>query len=198
VRLRGRRRGIAARLPAAAAVIAALLLAPGTALHAQDPSPAPTPWESLLHRGRLGLHVQPLTPELRRHLGVPEDRGVLVARVEPGRPAAAAGVQVGDVVTDADGTPVESATDLLRAVAPVPEGESLRLTVVREKAARTLDVTPDGPALPDAEQLGDWLERGLREGSRELREQLEQLEERLEEFERRLREDPPPEGPVRT
>lgn len=190
------RRGLLGTAARAAAL--ALLLLPTAPLHAQEADPAePSPWETLLHRGRLGLHVQPLTAELRRHLGAPEDRGVLVARVEPGRPAAEAGVQVGDVVTAAGGAPIASSTDLLRAVATVPEGETLDLTVVREKSERTLEVAPEGQALPDAEQLGDWLERGLREGSQELREQLEQLEERLEEFERRLRE-PPPEGPVRT
>jgi hypothetical protein len=42
-------------------------------------------------RGRLGVFVLGITPELRKHFGVPEDRGVLVARVESGSPAASAG-----------------------------------------------------------------------------------------------------------
>lgn len=44
-----------------------------------------------MSKRRLGVLVMSLTPELRKHLGATESRGVLVARVEPGTPAAAAG-----------------------------------------------------------------------------------------------------------
>lgn len=201
-----RRRGRALRPAAgrgvrtrAAAALLGLLLA-AAAAPAQDPEPPPsdTPsWELLLHRGRLGMEVQRLTPELRRHLGAPEDRGVLVARVTPGRPADAAGVEVGDVIVTAGGEPVAEPSDLLRAVAPVPEDGTLALEVVRDGGTRTLRVAPEGSPIPDADALGEWLEEGLREGSQELREQLEELQKRLEEFERRLRE-PPPDAPRRT
>ncbi|MDX1649112.1 MAG: PDZ domain-containing protein [Myxococcota bacterium] len=196
---------MSARRRIARAGVAAALLALGLAVPAaapaQDPDPAPPAdapsWELLLHRGRLGMEVQRLTPELRRHLGAPADRGVLVARVEAGRPAEEGGVEVGDVIVAAGGEPVADPADLLRAVATVPEGETLALAVVRGGDARTLQVAPEGTALPDAERLGEWLEEGLREGSRELRQQLEELQRRLEEFERRLRE-PPPDAPRRT
>jgi S1-C subfamily serine protease len=49
-------------------------------------------------KGRLGVMVMSLTPELRKHFGAPDDRGVLVAHVEPDTPAAKAGVEVGDVI----------------------------------------------------------------------------------------------------
>ena len=51
-------------------------------------------------KGRLGVMVMSLTPELRKHLGAAEDRGVLVAHVEPGTPAASAGIAVGDSTPD--------------------------------------------------------------------------------------------------
>lgn len=178
-------------------LVAGLALAVPGAAPAQD-APADEPsWELLLHRGRLGMEVQELTPELRRHLGAPEDRGVLVARVEPGRPAEAAGVRVGDVVTAADGASVTSAADLLRAVAVVPEDGELALELVREGETRSLEVAPAGPPFPDQEKLEEWLEEGLREGSRELRRQLEELQQRLEEFEKRLRQQPPDPGAPR-
>jgi S1-C subfamily serine protease len=41
---------------------------------------------------RLGVMVMGLTPDLRKHFGAPEDRGVLVAQVESGTPAATAGM----------------------------------------------------------------------------------------------------------
>src|SRR5262249_55289936 len=48
---------------------------------------------------KLGLSVIGLNPELRGFFSAPKDSGLLVARVEPGSPAAAAGIKVGDVIT---------------------------------------------------------------------------------------------------
>ena len=65
---------------------------------AQPGDPSVPPWL----RGRIGVYVQPLTEELREHFGAPPDRGVLVARVEPGRPGQRGGLLVGDVLLDAN------------------------------------------------------------------------------------------------
>jgi serine protease Do len=61
---------------------------------------------------RLGLAVRPLTPEERSQAGVPE--GLLVEQASG--PAAEAGIQSGDVVLSADGTPVKSAEELRNIV----------------------------------------------------------------------------------
>ena len=71
--------------PSLALAILALLLVPAAAEAAGR------------GQGRLGVHVQPMTPALRAYFDAPEDRGVLVARVEPGSPAGDAGVEAGDV-----------------------------------------------------------------------------------------------------
>ncbi|MEO6773924.1 MAG: PDZ domain-containing protein [Kofleriaceae bacterium] len=63
-------------------------------------------------RARLGVMVTSLTPELRKHLGATEDRGVLVAHVEPGTPAAAAGISVGDVIVNVRGRAIGDAVDV--------------------------------------------------------------------------------------
>ena len=149
--------------------------------------PSVPPWL----RGRIGVYVQPLTPELREHFGAPEDRGVLVARVEAGRPAERAGLRVGDLLLEANDEPIANPGDLLRIVASVAEGATLELRVLRGGEERTVKVEPEGgttPLLrPDAwEGWSRWLDRGLRQGSRELRERIEQLERRLEELEQRL------------
>jgi membrane-associated protease RseP (regulator of RpoE activity) len=138
-------------------------------------------------RGRLGLQVQPLTPELRAHLGAPEDAGVLVARVEPDSPAAAAGVRVGDVVTAAGGEPVAEPRDLIARVAGVPEGETLLLELVRAgKPVPALEVTPRGaPGGPHA-GLERWLPGGFHQGMESLEERIDAIERRLQELERRL------------
>jgi membrane-associated protease RseP (regulator of RpoE activity) len=83
-------------------------------------------------KGRLGVFVLGITPELRKHYGVPDDRGVLVARVEAGSPAASAGLQAGDIITDAGGRVIDQAGDLASAIAAIGKGTSVDLKVVRD------------------------------------------------------------------
>jgi C-terminal processing protease CtpA/Prc len=83
-------------------------------------------------KGRLGVFVLGITPELRKHYGVPDDRGVLVARVDAGSPAASAGLQAGDIITNAGGRVIDQAGDLASAIAAVGKGKSVDLQVVRD------------------------------------------------------------------
>jgi serine protease Do len=102
-------------IPAATAVdIADQLLADGTATH---------PW--------LGVSLRPLTPEIRRALGVPAERGVLVLEVEPGGPAASAGVRRSDVIVGLAAQPIGSLEDLVAALRDLEPGQQSRLTIVR-------------------------------------------------------------------
>ncbi|HEY6174925.1 MAG TPA: PDZ domain-containing protein [Kofleriaceae bacterium] len=80
---------------------------------------------------RLGVMVMALTPELRRFFGITSDRGVLIARVEPGSAAARAGIQVGDVLTRVANQPVRTGDDVLQALA-AHSGERIRVGVVRQ------------------------------------------------------------------
>jgi|SRR5579875_137181 len=63
-------------------------------------------------RGRLGLAVRPLTPEERSQAGVPS--GLLVERATG--PAADAGIQPGDIILSADGTPLNNVQELRNIV----------------------------------------------------------------------------------
>jgi hypothetical protein len=92
-------------------------------------------------RGYLGVQLLNLTPELRGHFGVSEDAGVMVAKVEPGSPAEQAGLQVGDIVTEVDGNPVDSSWSLSRYVRGKKEGDSVSMGVWREGGAQAVFVT---------------------------------------------------------
>lgn len=81
--------------------------------------------------GRYGMAVEPLTPELARQLGVSSQAGVVVAGVDPGSPAADAGLQRGDVIEKANRTPVRDADELKRALDAVPDGRPGLLLVNR-------------------------------------------------------------------
>ncbi|HLL16448.1 MAG TPA: DegQ family serine endoprotease [Pyrinomonadaceae bacterium] len=67
--------------------------------------------------GKLGVRVQPLTPELTREFELsPDTQGVAVADVDPNGPAADAGIQRGDVIVQANRQPIRSGADLAAAV----------------------------------------------------------------------------------
>lgn len=75
---------------------------------------------------RLGLSLAPLDRQMRQQLGLPADvSGTVVAGVQPGSPAAEAGLRRGDVIVEADGTGVSAPQDLADLVAAAGEGPIL-------------------------------------------------------------------------
>src|SRR5207247_4884848 len=52
-----------------------------------------------VRRAKLGITIQPITPDLASSLGLASTRGALVTNVDEGSPAARAGLKQGDVVT---------------------------------------------------------------------------------------------------
>ncbi|MEJ0069128.1 MAG: Do family serine endopeptidase [Pseudomonadota bacterium] len=104
-------------------------------------------------RGWLGVQIQSVTPELAEALGLERPRGALVSEVSPKSPAAAAGLQVGDVILAHDGKPFGELRELTMAVAGSPIGGRVTLKIEREGKAADLPVTiaeppPDEPASP--------------------------------------------------
>ncbi|MCG8454756.1 MAG: PDZ domain-containing protein [Holophagales bacterium] len=83
-------------------------------------------------RPYLGVEPTRLTPELRRHFGVPEDLGVMLGQVEEGSAAAAAGLEVGDIVTRVDGREIHGPWDLSNAIRERLGGEAIDVEYWRE------------------------------------------------------------------
>jgi len=83
-------------------------------------------------RGRLGVAVQPLTPDLARELGVEPARGVVVSSVDESGPAASAGIRPGDVVVEVDHRPVATVDELKKALDHHTGGGPLLLLIRRE------------------------------------------------------------------
>jgi serine protease Do len=86
-------------------------------------------------RARLGIGIQPLTPQLAQFFGTKD--GVLVTTVEPDSPAARAGLKAGDVITAVGDTSVSSPSDLSRAVRRADEGADLSIAYTRDKKSAT-------------------------------------------------------------
>jgi S1-C subfamily serine protease len=94
-----------------------------------------------VRRGRLGVTIQGLTPELARSLDLANVNGALVSDVETGSPAAAAGVKRGDVITAINGSAVKSSNELRNEIAELQPGTQAKITVLREGKEQQLTVT---------------------------------------------------------
>jgi S1-C subfamily serine protease len=67
--------------------------------------------------GKLGVAVEPLTPETARQLELkPGAQGLVVTSVDPSGPAADAGIRRGDVIEQVNRQPVRSQGDITSAL----------------------------------------------------------------------------------
>jgi serine protease Do len=92
-----------------------------------------------VERGWLGVSVQDAVAE-EGGRGGEARRGVMIAGIERNSPAARAGLRQGDVVTGVNGERIESSRVLVRNVAAVPPGQTVRLNVLREGREREVAV----------------------------------------------------------
>ena len=94
-------------------------------------------------RPRLGIGVAPgeVARRMRRAVGLDEADGLLVRVVEDGSPAAAAGIEPGDLLAAAGGKALSTPDDLYDALERTSEGATLELEVVRGVERRTVNVT---------------------------------------------------------
>lgn len=104
-----------------------------------------------IERGFLGVRVQDVTEDAADSLGIPHNRGALVQAVEPGRGAAAAGIQPGDVVLRVAGKDVSPQQSLSYIVANVPPGSRIPIELIRD--GKRLTVTALVGLRPSAEEL---------------------------------------------
>ena len=87
----------------------------------------------------LGVQIATLTPDMAKMnnedpnsaIQLPETEGVLVVRVLPNTPAAAAGLRRGDVIVKISGRPVTRADQLQSQIDRVSVGEALEVTLKR-------------------------------------------------------------------
>ena len=93
-----------------------------------------------IQRGRIGVQIQDLTPDLAEALGTSHERGAVVAQVIPGTPAEAAGVQRGDVIVEMNGEPVVGSSDLRNKVGLLRVGDAVRLTIERDGKPMTIEL----------------------------------------------------------
>jgi S1-C subfamily serine protease len=87
----------------------------------------------------LGVAGRDVTPEVADRVGV--ERGAYIESVEPGTPAADAGLRADDVIVEVEGEAVRSMEELIVAIRNSEVGASVSLTYIRAGEERTVEVT---------------------------------------------------------
>jgi membrane-associated protease RseP (regulator of RpoE activity) len=131
----------------------------------------------------IGLMGGPIPPELRAHLDVPENQGVMVMNVLPDSPAAKAGLKNFDIVLRANDTDLKDMRDLMELVKTAGDQKaSLSLEVLRKGGRETVTVTPaERPAhiamqgMPGQEGQGGQGGFGAMPGGPDMQQNMQQL-----------------------
>src|SRR5690348_9531521 len=93
-----------------------------------------------VQRGRIGVAIQDMTPDLAQALGARHTQGAVIARVEPGSPAERAGLRTNDLVIAINGAPMRSGSELRNRVGLSRIGDEVELTVERGGSERNVTV----------------------------------------------------------
>lgn len=94
-------------------------------------------------RGRIGVTIQTVTPDLAEALDLKVTEGAIVSEVIEGSPSDEAGIKAGDVIISVNDNPITSSTDLRNTVGLTPTGEKLEVTLMRNGKERRVDVGID-------------------------------------------------------
>jgi serine protease DegQ len=93
-----------------------------------------------VQRGRLGVTIQNLTPDLAEAFDVGAKTGAIVSSVEPGTPAESAGLIAGDVIVAVNDETVEGSADLRQKIGLRRPGEVVEIAFVRDGESQTTEV----------------------------------------------------------
>ena len=99
-----------------------------------------------VRRGYLGVTLESVKDEFARVYGLPEAKGAIIMDVQPTKdgqptPAAKAGMQSSDIITEFNGQLVASAQDLIQKVAASPVGETAAFTFLRDRDGKLEKLT---------------------------------------------------------
>jgi len=94
-----------------------------------------------VHRGWLGVQIQPLDGDHTHETGIGRNHGVYVLDVLNDQPAHRAGILAGDVITQFNGTVIQTPLDLQSAVAGTPVGATVQVQLLRKKARQVVQLT---------------------------------------------------------
>jgi S1-C subfamily serine protease len=93
----------------------------------------------------LGISYSPLNPSIAAQLNITQTQGVIVLQVDPTSPAATAGLQEQDIITEIDGKKLVGDSDLAQALNDLKPGDVVTLTVLRNGQTQQIKATLGTP-----------------------------------------------------
>jgi len=112
--------------------------------------------EGHVHRGKIGVHAQTITPDMATGLNLPQDWGVIIADVLPDGPADKAGVKVGDIVHTLNGRILRDARQLELEIFRSPMRQKVAMDVLREGDHLQIEI-PVIDAVDDPTRFADMV-----------------------------------------
>ena len=91
-------------------------------------------------RSWIGISIQDISDEMASTLGIPKSKGALVTDVTPEGPADKAGIIASDVIIKIGNQEVVEMKTLPQAIAQMPIGKSIPLTILRQGKIKILSV----------------------------------------------------------
>ncbi len=91
-------------------------------------------------RGFLGIGMQNVDEGTAKFFGLSDTKGVIVVEVKPDSPAEKAGLKIGDIVLEVNGTAVKKDLELRNALQKIQPGTKAKLTLWRKKKKVMVDV----------------------------------------------------------
>ena len=98
--------------------------------------------QTMLRRRPSRTARQGLPRHIARDLDLLNESAVAVMGVEPGSPAARAGLREGDLIIELGGRLINTIDDLHRALSRLPAAKGVAVTVVRENTRVELGIVP--------------------------------------------------------
>ncbi len=146
-------------------------------------------------RGFLGVSLEMLNDDLGAYFGVGEDEGALIVNVSEESPAEEAGIKGGDVIVSMDNVEVMDPQDVHEILSEFDEGETINITVIRQKAKKKFNVElgkhPSSRSIRIFGERGDTGSRIHLDDERTFLHRIPEIEHELEvlpEIEHRLQE----------
>lgn len=148
-------------------------------------------------KGRLGVYVDDLSEGLAEYFQIPGGNGVLVEEIVEDSPAAAAGIEAGDVIIKIGDTVVANTDELVDAISDMAADTETPIVIIRKGSEVILEVVlpePDSDEYIEALKTNSSSQRSIaieefRNAKKEmLQEEMDVLREALEELKKDLEE----------
>lgn len=116
-----------------------------------------------VRRGQIGIQISDLSPELAKNLGIGQNNGAVIQRVNKGSPGEKAGIKAGDVAIALNGVPLKGSNDLRNRVGLTQVGTGVTLTVIRDGEKKDIKIKLE--KAPEKQEMAAIEDRDALEGA---------------------------------